>query len=270
MKIYLDYIFIINFLFDFILLLGTSIILKRNTSKIRLFLGSLFGGISFFIIFLQINELEFFIIKLLLAVIMVLITFSYKSIKYLMNNFITLIILSILMGGILYFINIEIGYSHVGLLFFTNGKSLNFILLILIFILSVIIYTKYLKRIKISNITNYKVKLVISDRNYSLNGFLDTGNNLTFLNKPVIILNKNINLQNPNIYVPFTTIKGGGVMKGILINKIIIDDKVYKKKMILAQSNDKFHLNDSDIILNTKLFEGGNNETIETIKTNNK
>ena len=36
------------------------------------------------------------------------------------------------------------------------------------------------------------------------------------------------------------------------------------------QLNLYFYLNDSDIILNTKLFEGGNNETIKTIKKNNK
>ncbi len=51
MKIYLDYIFLINFLFDFILLLGVSIVLKRNVSKLRLFLGSLFGGVSFLLYF---------------------------------------------------------------------------------------------------------------------------------------------------------------------------------------------------------------------------
>ena len=143
MKIYLDYVFLINFLFDFILLLGISIVLKRNVSKIRLFLGSLFGGISFFIILFNISSTLFFFLKMFLAILMIIITFSYKNFKYTLNNFIYLIILSVLMGGFLHLVNIEIGYSHVGMLFFTNGKSLNLLLLIFMALLVVIIYSKY-------------------------------------------------------------------------------------------------------------------------------
>ena len=146
MKIYLDYVFLINFLYDFILLLALSIVLKRNISKIRLFLGALFGSLSFFILLFDISSLLFFILKMLLAIIMLLITFSYKDLKYTLNNFIYLIILSVLMGGVLYLINIEVGYSNVGMIFFTNGKSLNLMLLIVIGFISTIIYSKYLRK----------------------------------------------------------------------------------------------------------------------------
>lgn len=271
MKIYLDYVFLINFLYDFILLLALSIVLKRNISKIRLFLGALFGSLSFFILLFDISSLLFFILKMLLAIIMLLITFSYKDLKYTLNNFIYLIILSVLMGGVLYLINIEVGYSNVGMIFFTNGKSLNLMLLIVIGFISTIIYSKYLRKTKRENNKKYKTTLFIDNQKLNLTGFLDTGNDLLYFKKPVLILNKNIKLDltDKNIcYVPFTTLNSTGVMKCIKLDKIFIEEKGFFENIYLALSNDKFHLHSADIILNTNLWEE-NNET-KTIKTNKK
>lgn len=60
MKIYLDYVFFINFLFDFILLLGISLILKRNTRFFKIILGSIFGGLSTFVLFFYLPSFLFF------------------------------------------------------------------------------------------------------------------------------------------------------------------------------------------------------------------
>lgn len=238
-------------------------ILKRNVSKLRLFLGALFGGISFFIILFNISSIMFFFLKMFLALIMVLITFSYKSFKYTMNNFIYLIILSVLMGGILYLVNIEIGYTHVGMLFFTNGESLNMILLIFIGLFTTIIYSKYIRKVKKEEKNKYKTTLFIDNKELKLIGFLDTGNELMYFNKPILILNKNIkiNLDNKKIYyVPFTTLNSKGVMKCIKLDKIFIEGKGFYENIYLALSNDKFHLNSADIILNRNLREENNEE----------
>ena len=50
MKIYLEYIFIINFLLDFMILYGTKRILKINKLNIRLLLSSLIGSLSTFLL----------------------------------------------------------------------------------------------------------------------------------------------------------------------------------------------------------------------------
>ena len=99
MTIYLDYVFFINFLFDFIILYGINTILKRNAKLKRIILGALFGGISVFILFLSIGGLLFFFIKMFLGIIMLIIAFSYKSIKYTFINLVYLIVLSINLGG---------------------------------------------------------------------------------------------------------------------------------------------------------------------------
>ena len=123
MKIYLDYVFFVNFLFDIILLYGISIALKRNASAKRIVLASIFGGVSTFILFLSVPHFLYFILKITLGIIMLIIAFGYKDIKYTSFNTIYLMIMSIIVGGFLYLINIEIGYNHVGMIFFTNGKS---------------------------------------------------------------------------------------------------------------------------------------------------
>lgn len=260
MKIYLDYVFLINFLFDFILLLGISIVLKRNISITRLIIGSIFGGLTFIVLFININQYIFFILKLLLGLIMIIITFGYKDIKTTINNFIYLIILSVLLGGSLYLINIEIGYSHAGVLFFTNGKSLNLIMLLFIGIIITILYTKYLKASKKNTQNIHKTSIFMENKEYKLNGFLDTGNELFYLKKPCLIINSNIKIKSKKtIYIPFTTISGeNNIMKGFIAPKILIENYGIFKNVPIAIANDKFHLKGSDIILNINLMEEKN------------
>ena len=178
MKVYLDYVFFINFLFDFILLLGISIVLKRNTNKPKLFLGSLLGGLSGFIVLLNISSSIFFILKLFLGLMMVIVSFSYKNIKYTMNNFIYLIILSILLGGSLYLLNIEASKTVLGNSI-THNK-LYIILLIIIGFITVFLYSKYILKTKRITKNKYKTTLCINNKEINLIGYLDTGNNLTY------------------------------------------------------------------------------------------
>lgn len=256
MKIYLDYVFFINFLFDFILLLGISIVLKRTISKTRLLLGSLIGGLSGFIILFEISSLSFFILKLLLGLLIVIITFCYKNIKYTINNFMYLIILSILLGGSLYLLNIEASKTIIGS-YLSNNNIIYVILLIITSFIIITIYSKYINKSKKDTNNKYKTVFTINNKKYNLIGYLDTGNSLTYKNRPVLILNKNINIDLNNkkiIYIPFVTLNSNGVMKGILLKDVIINNKKYKN-IYLGLSNDKFHLKDADIILNTNIKE---------------
>ncbi len=260
MKVYLDYIFLINFLFDFILLLGVSLILKRHVSKFRILLGSLFGAFSFFILFLSISSFLFFLIKMIFSVIMIVITFSYKNLKYTFNNFFFLIILSILMGGFLYLIDIEVGYSHIGMLFFTNGKRLNIFLLLLFSLILTIIYYLYMNKFKIFNSTNYKCNLTIRGKTIFLNGYLDTGNHLLYFNKPVIIINKDLVDFPCNLFIPFNSVNGTGVLNGSYVEKLEVETLGVFNNIVVAVSNDKFQLEGADIILNNKLREDKNED----------
>ena len=258
MTIYVDYIFFINFLFDLILLYGINIILKRNASRTRLLLGSIFGGFTIFILFISINGFIYFFIKILLGVIMLLITFSFKSFKYTFTNFIYLILLSIILGGSLFFINNQLGNKSTGVILFTNGFNLNNIIVLLGSLLIIELYS-YINKVYKNNVSNiYSVVLYNKDQVLKLNGYLDTGNNLydPYFNKPIIILNKGISiLYDSFIMVPYNTISGEGLMKCIFCDKLYINDIGYKYNVLIGLSNDKFHLYDTDIILHKEMIE---------------
>lgn len=258
MTIYLDYVFFINFLFDFIILYGINTILKRNAKLKRIILGALFGGISVFILFLSIGGLLFFFIKMFLGIIMLIIAFSYKSIKYTFINLVYLIVLSIILGGSLYLINIEKGEASEGVIFFTNGFSLNNILILMVSIFVIVLYVRLSKCYK-NNLSNlYSVTLYNGSDILNLIGYLDTGNNLydPYFDKPILVLNKNINLESDRyIYVPYNTISGNGLMKCFFIDKIFIKDIGYKYNVLIGLSNDKFLLGDVDIILHREMIQ---------------
>lgn len=254
MKIYLDYVFFVNFLFDFILLLGISIVLKRNISKVRLLLSSVIGGLSGFIILFSLSSVSFFILKLILGLLMIIICFSYKNIKYTMNNFMHLIILSILLGGSLYLLNIEISKTVFGNSLM--NRNIYIIILLIVGFIITLIYSKYISKSKKDTIYKYKTIIYIKSKPLKLIGYLDTGNNLMYKNKPVLILNKNIDigLIKKFIYVPCATISGTSVIKCFLVKDVIVNNKRFNN-IYIGISNDKFHLRDADIILNVNLWE---------------
>ncbi len=258
MKVYLDYVFFINFIFNFILLLGTSVLLKRNIKIIRIIIGSIVGSFSIFLLFINISSFVLFILKMLSGFIMVIITFKYKDIKYSLNNFFYLIILSIIIGGFLYLINIEIGYEHVGMIFYKNGVNLNIYILIFFAILITVIYVKKMKQYK-KNISYYhKVTVYTNNKKYFLNGYVDTGNNLfdPYFNKPVLIVNNNINIITKKfIFVPFNTLNSKGLLKCYFIDKIFIEGIGYKYNCLIGKNFDKFNLSGVDIILNKEIME---------------
>ena len=86
---------------------------------------------------------------------MVIVTFGYRDIKYMFKNMFYLYTSSIILGGFLYFLNLQFAYKNTGLVFFYNGLSVNFIVLI---ITSPIIIFAYIRQaLELKN--NYEVKL---------------------------------------------------------------------------------------------------------------
>ncbi|MEG0826566.1 MAG: sigma-E processing peptidase SpoIIGA, partial [Bacilli bacterium] len=124
MKIYLDLVLLLNFSFDFILLLSVSIILRRNANINRLLIGSFLGSLSILFLFIHINSFTLFIFKIIISVLMIITTFNYKNIRYFLKNFVFLYMSSIILGGFLYFLNINFAYKQNGLVFYHNGISI--------------------------------------------------------------------------------------------------------------------------------------------------
>lgn len=254
MKVYLDLVFIINFFFDFILLYGTSKILKRIVSLKRLFLGSLVGTFSLIFLYLPLTSFKLFILKVLLSITIILVTFGKKNI---IQNISYFYILSIILGGTLYLFDISVAYKNTGILFIKNGYVLNIVLIIIVTPLIIYLYVKeHLKyKNKISN--KYQVEIKINENEYILEAILDTGNNLTdpYKKRPIILIDEKIKPKRKKIiYVPYKALNTQGVIPCILPDKVIINNKEFKN-ILIGLSTDKFSLNGVSCILPNKLKE---------------
>ncbi|MEG2322444.1 MAG: sigma-E processing peptidase SpoIIGA, partial [Bacilli bacterium] len=142
MKVYIDLVLILNFFFDFLLLLSVSLILRRNVSIYKIMLGAFIGGLSLLFLFIKINSITLFILKILISIIMLLVSFGYKSLKYTVKNGLFFYTSSIILGGFLYFLNIQFSYKNNGLVFINKGLSINVVFLIIFCPIIIYIYIK--------------------------------------------------------------------------------------------------------------------------------
>lgn len=220
MTIYVDGLLFLNFFFDFLLLMTTSIVLKRNVSVFRIILGAFIGSLSILVLFFKIGSFELFLIKVYLGFLMCIVSFGYKNIKYFLINFFSFYFVSIVLGGFLYYLNLEFSYKHSGLIFFHKGVSINIIFLCIISPIILYIYIRQIRmqKCKISNY--YKVDIYIGREVLHLNGFLDSGNNLKFKGKFVIISNIRNRFKNKSFLIPYNTTSGGGLMEVIKVRKV--------------------------------------------------
>jgi membrane protein required for beta-lactamase induction len=76
---------LLNTLFNYVLFSSVNYILRRNVSLLRIIIASFIGNIS--ILLLEVNNGIVFIIgKVLIAIIINVICFGYKDIRYLCKN----------------------------------------------------------------------------------------------------------------------------------------------------------------------------------------
>lgn len=246
MKMYIDLFFIFNVIMDYIIIMSTNILLKRRTSYIRMILSSLIGGISSLVLFTSLNKI---VIEIVSIVIMVLISFGYKGIRYLINNILYMYILSTLLGGIIYLFNIKV----------SNSMFLTYLIIIVISIEIMILYIKENKKMRSIYNNNYKVDIYFKDREkLSLIGFVDTGNNLydPYKKRPVIIVHNKYIKEDKYILVPYHTINGNGLLKCIKPDIIFIDGIGYKGNVLIGFS-DSFNFGDGvDVILHKDIMKG--------------
>jgi len=261
MVIYLDLVFLINFILDLLLLMTVNITLKRFSKLRRLFLGALFGSISLFTLFIPINNILLFIFKFIMSIIMCLIAFGYKNLKYTIYNIIYLYMTSVILGGFLYYLKVEFSYSNKGFVFYYEGLAINYIFLLLLAPLILYIFTKSIKALKEIKNYYYKVKIIFFN-NYelTLTGFLDTGNKLKdpVTNKPIILISKKkvkglVPIRSP-MYVPYNSLNHHGLLECLKPKYLSIND-IELKNYLIGFSEESFKLNGIDCLLNYNILE---------------
>ena len=238
MKVYLDSLLILNLFIDYFILYGTKRLLKRKTSIKRLILGSIIGSLTTFTVFLKLTSLKLLIIKLILSIFIILVTFGKRNF---IENIFYFYIISIIIGGVLYLINIKFNYLS----------------LLLIIPIIINVYINKIKEYKLNIKNNYIVEIIIKDKVYKLEGMIDTGNHLEdpYKKRGVILVNINIDYTKYKyLFVPYHALNYNGLIPCIKPDKIIIDNKVLNNYLI-GISKDKFKLNGSECILPNKIQE---------------
>ena len=248
-----------NIILDFLLLLSVSILLKRKTKFKRIIYGSIAGGLSILFLFIKLTSIELLILKILISMLMILIAFGYRNIKYFINNLIYLYILSIILGGFLYLLKVEFTYKNSGILFFNNEMSINFIVLLIISPVILYIYVKEVKKLKINYNHYYKVDIYYENKIYKFIGYLDTGNKLydQYKHRPIVLINtKDIDFNiEKNILVPYKTASGEGIVKCLAVDKMVIENREYKN-LLIGLSSKGFDIDGIDMILHSEIIGG--------------
>ena len=262
MKIYIDLVLLLNFLFDLLLLFATGVILRRQTNLKRLLIGSLIGSITILSLFINFSSFILFLIKVLISIIMVIITFGYKDIRYTLKNMFYLYTSSIILGGFLYFLNLQFAYKNEGLVFYFNGLSINFIALIVLSPIIIYVYVKQYKEIKTNYSNYYNIDLYLkTGKILELTAFLDTGNKLKdpYKKRPIILVNKsliNIDYESSNfLIVPYDSLNHQGLLKCIVPDKIFISGIGFRKNFLIGISNEEIKIDGIDCIISNSLLE---------------
>ncbi|WP_416151830.1 sigma-E processing peptidase SpoIIGA [Salipaludibacillus sp. HK11] len=200
MTIYLDIIWLLNFCVDLLLLMLTSFVLKKRTTKLRFFLGALFA--SMYIVFLFYPQVAFMthpIMKGIYSVFILLITFRFQQFR----SFVQALLM-------FYFVNFAVGGGLIGLHFFLQvdhsfiqgtfatrgnqfGSPISWLFVIVGFPFMFFYAKKRFDSVEAVTIRyeeTMDVSIQIDDQVYDLKGFVDSGNQLTdpFSKKPVMII----------------------------------------------------------------------------------
>lgn len=195
--IYADVLVVINVYITFFLLKSTSILVKTQPDRLRMFLASLLGGFYSLSVLLP-EKLQplIFSLRLLLVLLMVFIAFGYKSLKSFLRLNISFLISSFVFAGVM----LAIWYFVCPRGMYFNGTVVYFdIDIMTLALLTVVCYAvlKLFERFFRSRApvnTVFICKVIYQGSEYQLKAFLDTGNRLTdyFTSNPVIVADKRL------------------------------------------------------------------------------
>lgn len=198
LEVYPDVIFILNFIFDFIILTLLKIVNRKKSSIKRRILAAVIGAIAAVIIgiFPWLNVvIRFFIINVVAAVLMLLVAFERAKVFAFMKQLIALYLLTYVIGGLMnsiyYNTNARIHLIRIGKLIIYQEITWVFIAAMIFIIVPVTILIHRLFRLYQSNNREiFQIELTYRNKKISTTGFLDSGNCLfdPILHKPVIIM----------------------------------------------------------------------------------
>lgn len=192
MTVYIDVLFAVNMIINYLLLLATAKITKQKTSAIRIALGSLAGALyAVCMFFPQVKMLYTVAAKIVVSFILVSITFTIRRFRLFFKTVFIFYITSFIFGGIslgmFYFTGAGKGTLISNGIFYYN---LPLRMLILSSAVAYGVIRMVWKVYRSDKMRDYKkVDIYLHGKNVSLNALVDTGNMLSdpLTKTPVVV-----------------------------------------------------------------------------------
>lgn len=240
LTVYVDVLIILNTLVNYFILLAVRKITRAHTSRFRIALGSLAGGVSSMLIFLENLGLVMTILKLFTALLMTVITFGIKPFKSLLKKVFWLFAISFVFGGLMLAVYI---FFDADILIYTNGIvyfdiDVTFLVVCSVFSYIVItVITKFTDK-KAPQSKEYYITIQQNGKSVTCKALMDTGNNLRepFSSLPVVMAEKKLfnqfHIPDEKLrLIPVTTVNGDSLIKAFRPDSLqigeFVTDKVY-------------------------------------------
>lgn len=256
LTVYVDVLIIINTLVNYFILLAVRKITRTHTSRWRIALGSLAGGVSSMLIFLDRLGALMTVLKLITAILMTVITFGVKPLKSLIKKLFWLFAISFIFGGLMFAVYI---FFDTDILIYSNGIvyfdiDVTFLVVCTVLSYTVITVTAKLTDKKAPKSREYYVTIQQNGKSVSCKALMDTGNNLRepFSSLPVVMAEKELFNQfyipNEKLrLIPVSTVNGDSLIKAFRPDYLQINefktDKVYIGESTVPHEEYKIILN---------------------------
>lgn len=254
--VYVDVLIILNTLVNYFILLAVRKISRAHTSRWRIAMGSLVGGVSSMLIFLEDLGVVMTLLKLFTALLMTVITFGVKPFKSLLKKLFWLFAISFVFGGLMLAVYI---FFDTDILIYTNGIvyfdiDVAFLVVCSVFSYIVItVITKFTDK-RAPQSKEYYVTIQQNGKIISCNALMDTGNNLRepFSSLPVVIVEKDLFNQfcvpdEKLRLIPVSTVNGDSLIKAFRPDFLQINDfktdKIYIGESTVPHEEYKIILN---------------------------
>lgn len=190
--IYLDVLIAINLFVNYFLLLATKKLSHNETKKWRIVIASIVGSLFSLLIFIEINQIILFFLKVLLGLFLVFLCFGFKSKQIFFKTVGLFLATNLIFAGSMF--GIWICFSPITM-YYNNGIVYFDISSVIVFISTIVSYliiniiSFILNRVK-STTELYRILIENENKSVELIGFYDTGNTLrdSFSDLPVIIV----------------------------------------------------------------------------------
>jgi len=278
LEVYIDVLFFVNTVMDFLILMIVDRVRRQGASKKRMLLGAAIGGVIACVLAVVRLPmiLSFFIAYVLTAFLIIRIVFGKQKKGTLVLNVIYLLFITFMLGGAISSIYTYTKAGYYIRMILAGDSSMRGITLLILaaaIILSGLLLYRKTRREKKDESNIYPIMMKVNEEAVNCNAFLDTGNGLRdpVFGTPVILVEKNllgdiyerIKEKRPELIrvIPYRSVgKAEGLLMGLKLDELIImngEEKISNRSVIAALSDVSLDgKRRYQALLHTELFHG--------------